>query len=156
VVWQEITGRRRPGTVCAAFVVFSITPLNQPITIDKSAGAAVVAAARKELAYFEQFGQPLLPFRRERRDGYKYQEQSPSTHIENLKRYLLIASSLVPRDTALGRLCICHPDLQQSNYRRSEVVRLWLASRQPARLATCPHPAPVSPCQRTPTPPEPR
>lgn len=86
--------------------------MNQPITIDESAEATLVAAARKELAYLEQFGQPLLPFRRERRDGYQYQEQSPLAHIENLKRYLLIASSLVPRDPALS---IRHPDLQQSN-----------------------------------------
>ncbi|KAH7884287.1 protein kinase subdomain-containing protein PKL/CAK/Fmp29 [Phlebopus sp. FC_14] len=81
----------------------------------ESAEAALVAAARKELAYLAHFGQPLLPFRRERRDGYQYQEQSPSAHIENLNRYLLIASSLVPRDPALGHFCIRHPDLQQGN-----------------------------------------
>ncbi|KAH9949736.1 protein kinase subdomain-containing protein PKL/CAK/Fmp29 [Amylocystis lapponica] len=69
----------------------------------ESAKAVLAAAARKELAYLEQ------------RDGYQYQEQSPSAHIENLKRYLLIASSLVPRDPALGHFCIRHPDLQQSN-----------------------------------------
>jgi hypothetical protein len=63
----------------------------------------------------EQFGQQLLPFRRERRDVYQYQEQSPSSHIENLNRYLLIASSLIPRDPALGHFCIRHPDLQPSN-----------------------------------------
>ena len=56
---------------------FIIIPLNQPTTVDESAEAA----ARKELAYPEQFGQPLLPFRRERRDSYQYQEQSPSAHI---------------------------------------------------------------------------
>jgi hypothetical protein len=59
--------------VYATFCHFHITPLNQPITVDESAEAALVAAARKELAYLEQFGQPLLPFRRERRDGYQYQ-----------------------------------------------------------------------------------
>ncbi|KAI6144036.1 hypothetical protein BKA82DRAFT_33673 [Pisolithus tinctorius] len=80
-----------------------------------SAKAAVVAGARKELAYLKKFGQPLLPFWRERRAGYEYQEQSPSAHIENLNLYLLIASSLVPRDPALSRFCIRHPDLQQSN-----------------------------------------
>ncbi|PSR75399.1 hypothetical protein PHLCEN_2v9157 [Hermanssonia centrifuga] len=61
------------------------------------------------------FNQPLLPFRRERRTGYQYQEQSPSAHVENLNRYLLIASSFVPRDPTLSRFCIRHPDLQQSN-----------------------------------------
>ena len=89
--------------------------MNQPITIDLSAEAALVAGARKELAYLKQFDQPLLPFRRERRAGYQYQEQSPSAHIENLNLYLLIASSLVPRDPTLSRFCIRHPDLQQSN-----------------------------------------
>lgn len=82
----------------------------------KSAEAAFTAGARKELTYLEQFGQPLLPFRRMRRDAYQFQEQSPSAHIENLKRFLLIASSIVPRDPALGhRFCIRHPDIQQSN-----------------------------------------
>ena len=50
-----------------------------------------------------------------RREGYRYEEQSPSDHIENLDRYLLIATSLVPRDPALGRFCIRHPDLHQNN-----------------------------------------
>ena len=99
----------------AAFCLFFITRLNQPITIDEGAEAALVAAARKELTYIEQSGQPPLPFRRERRGGYWYQEQSPSAHIENLKRYLLIASSLVPKDPALGHFYIRHPDLQQGN-----------------------------------------
>ncbi|KAG6888158.1 hypothetical protein C0995_010274 [Termitomyces sp. Mi166 len=80
-----------------------------------SAEATLVAGARKELAYLKQFDQPLLPFRRERRAGYQYQEQSPSAHIENLNLYLLIASSLVPRDPTLSRFCIRHPDLQPSN-----------------------------------------
>ncbi|KAG6329006.1 hypothetical protein ID866_10083 [Astraeus odoratus] len=81
----------------------------------ESVEAALVRAAQKELAYLEQFGQPLLPFQRVRREGYQYEEQSPSDHTENLDRYLLIASSLVPRDPTLGRFCIRHPDLQQNN-----------------------------------------
>lgn len=80
-----------------------------------SAKVALVAEARKELTYLRQFGQLLLPFRREKRAGYQYQEQSPSAHIENLNLYLLIALSLVPRDPALSRFCIRHSDLQQSN-----------------------------------------
>jgi hypothetical protein len=50
-----------------------------------------------------------------RREGYRYQEQSPSDHIDNLHRYLLIASSLVPKDPTLNHFAIRHPDLQQSN-----------------------------------------
>jgi hypothetical protein len=83
-------------------------------TIDESANAALVAAARKELAYLKQFGRPLLPFQRERREAYGYEEQSPSHHIENLERYLLMAASLVPK-SALHHFRIRHPDLQPSN-----------------------------------------
>ena len=83
--------------------------------IDESAEAALVAAARKELAYLKQFGRPLLPFQRERREAYGYKEQSPSDHIKNLERYLLIASSLVPKDSAFHHFRIRHPDLQPSN-----------------------------------------
>ena len=61
------------------------------------------------------FGQPILPLRRERRPSYKYQQQLPSYHVENLKRYVDIASSLVPRNPSLSRFCIRHPDLQQNN-----------------------------------------
>ena len=50
-----------------------------------------------------------------RREGYQYQEQPPSDHIKNLHRYLLIISSLIPRDPALGHFCIRHPDLQPGN-----------------------------------------
>ncbi len=99
----------------ATFCLFRITPLNQSITVDESVEAALVSGARKELAYLEQFGQPLLPFQRVRREAYQYQEQSPFDHIKNLNRYLLIAPSLVPRDPALCHFRIRHPDLQQNN-----------------------------------------
>ena len=82
---------------------------------DKNVEAALVAGAHKELAYLEQFGQPLLPFRRERREAYQYKEQLPSAHIENLNRYLLMASSLVPRIPALEQFSIRHPDVQPGN-----------------------------------------
>ncbi|PIL30993.1 hypothetical protein GSI_05686 [Ganoderma sinense ZZ0214-1] len=81
----------------------------------KNAETALVAAARKEVAYLERFGRPLLPFQRERREAYGYEEQSPSDHIKNLERYLLMASSLVPKDSSLCTFRIRHPDLQPSN-----------------------------------------
>lgn len=56
-----------------------------------------------------------MPFQRIRREAYKYQEQPPSDHIENLDRYLLIAPSLIPRNPALSPFRIRHPDLQPSN-----------------------------------------
>ena len=84
-------------------------------TIDENAEAALVAAARKELAYLEKFGRPLQPFQRERREAYGYKEQPPSDHIRNLERYLLIAPSLIPKNSALRQFRIKHPDLQPSN-----------------------------------------
>ncbi|EJD08141.1 protein kinase subdomain-containing protein PKL/CAK/Fmp29 [Fomitiporia mediterranea MF3/22] len=81
----------------------------------KSAEAVLVGAAHKELAYLEQFGQPLLPFQRLRREGYGYKEQSPSDHIANLNHYLLIVLSLIPKNPTLRGFHIRHPDLQQSN-----------------------------------------
>lgn len=50
-----------------------------------------------------------------RRETYQYKKQSPLDHIENLKRYLLIASSHVPKDPTLRHFRIRHPDLHPSN-----------------------------------------
>ncbi|KAG2339052.1 hypothetical protein BDR05DRAFT_992242 [Suillus weaverae] len=79
------------------------------------AEVALLTGAEKELAYLRQFGRPLLPFQRVRREAYKHQEQPPSDHIENLDRYLLVASSLIPRNPAFGHFHIRLPDLQPSN-----------------------------------------
>ncbi|KAL0958523.1 hypothetical protein HGRIS_000664 [Hohenbuehelia grisea] len=76
---------------------------------------ALAVPARKELAYLERFGKPLLPFHRERREAYEYKEQSPLDHINNLERYLLLAPSLVPKNPSLHPFRIRHPDLQPSN-----------------------------------------
>jgi hypothetical protein len=100
---------------CRQFTSLIISPLSQPITIDQSAEAVLLRAPHKELAYLKEFGQPLLPFQCVRREGYQYEEQSPSDHVENLGRYLLIAPSLIPGNPALSRFCIRHSDLQQSN-----------------------------------------
>ncbi|KAI0793924.1 kinase-like domain-containing protein [Fomes fomentarius] len=75
------------------------------------------AAATSAASAFSsiKFGRPLLPFQRVRREAYGYKEQSPSDHMKNLERYLLIASSLVPKNSALHHFRIRHPDLQPSN-----------------------------------------
>ncbi|TFY60204.1 hypothetical protein EVG20_g7498, partial [Dentipellis fragilis] len=83
--------------------------------VDESTVAALARAADKEIAILKRFGRPLLPFQRMRREAYYYQEQSPSDHIKNLERYLLIAPSLVPRNQVLSHIRIRHPDLQPSN-----------------------------------------
>jgi len=97
---SQLDVNRGPCTPLSAFSFVELLELIE--AIDESAEAALVAAARKELAYLEQFGRPLLPFQRERREAYGYKEQSPLDHIENLERYLLIASSLVPKNLALS------------------------------------------------------
>lgn len=67
----------------------------------KNAEVALVRGTEKELAYLHQFGRPLLPFQRTRREAYRYQAQPPSDHIENLHRYRRIALSLIPKNPAL-------------------------------------------------------
>ncbi len=107
---------------------------------------------------------------RRRPDGYQYQEQSPSAHIENLKCYLLIASSIVPRDPTLGHFCIRHPDLQQSNiivrrssdsgwqvvslldWQHASILPLFLLASVPQRLQN--HNDPVSQSMTLPLLPE--
>ena len=100
------------ATLCLFFLLNFLELID---TIDENAEAALVAAGRKELAYLKQFGRPVLPFQRERREAYGYKEQSPSDHIKNLERYLLIASSLVSKNSALHHFRIRHPDLRPSN-----------------------------------------
>ncbi|KAF8869729.1 protein kinase subdomain-containing protein PKL/CAK/Fmp29 [Mucidula mucida] len=81
----------------------------------ESVEAAFIKGAEKELAFLQRFGRPSLPFQRVRREAYKYQEQPPSAHIENLNRYLLIAPSLISSNSTLRHFCIRHPDLQPGN-----------------------------------------
>ncbi|KAF7370219.1 Protein kinase subdomain-containing protein PKL CAK Fmp29 [Mycena sanguinolenta] len=114
----------------------------------QTAEAALVSGALKELAFLKQFGRPLLPFHRARREAYQYKPQPPSDPIENLERYLLIAPSLMPRDTALSDFRIRHPDLQSGNiivnsnlhivglidWQHTSILPLFLAAGIPERL----------------------
>ncbi|WEW59933.1 hypothetical protein PRK78_005415 [Emydomyces testavorans] len=78
--------------------------------------AALTAGARKEIAYLTKVGRPLQLFQRLRREIYNYQPQSHLEHIENLEKYLQIASHLVPpHGSDLARPTIRHPDLQSNN-----------------------------------------
>lgn len=76
---------------------------------------ALVVGAKKEIAFLQQFGQPLHPFQRVRREAYGYQKQMPSDHIENIHRYLAISPFLVPEDPNLRVFKTRHPDLQPNN-----------------------------------------
>ncbi|KAL1757525.1 kinase-like domain-containing protein [Schizophyllum commune] len=80
-----------------------------------SAEETLARTAHKEIAYLQRFGRPRLPMRREMRPSYKFQPQSPLEHIAYLERYLNITPSLVPKDPALSRFCIRHPDLHPNN-----------------------------------------
>lgn len=74
------------------------------------------AGAKKEAAYLKRFGRPLHPFQRIRRELVGYHEQSPSSHLENLERYLRVAPDLVPPNANNAtQFSIRHPDLQPNN-----------------------------------------
>lgn len=129
----------------------------------------LVQGANKELAYLKEFGRPLLPFQRVRREGYQFKEQPPSDHIENLERYLLIASSLIPGNPALAHFRIRHPDLRPGNiivsrspdsslrivglidWRHTSILPLFLLSGIPKELQNVPDLG--SQCMKQPSPP---
>ena len=116
----------------------------------------------------ERFGRPLLPFQRMRREVYKYEAQPPSDHIENLRRYLRIAPSLVPKNPVLSRFCIRHPDLQPSNiivsrssdsnlqvvglidWQHAPILPLFLLANIPDRIQNCDDPVSLSVTQPSP------
>jgi hypothetical protein len=85
-------------------------------TKDTDPTAAITAGAKKEIAYLTEFGRPLHPFQRLRREIYDYQKQSPSEHLDSLNKYLRIAPYLIPDDDdTLTRPTLRHPDLQPNN-----------------------------------------
>ncbi|KAH6857251.1 kinase-like domain-containing protein [Alternaria rosae] len=91
-----------------------------PISISYSKAtdptSALVAGAKKEIAYLTKFGRPLHPFQRVRREIYNYEKQSPLDHVASLEKYLQIAPYLIPHDNeALARPTLRHPDPQPNN-----------------------------------------
>ncbi|KAJ4464581.1 kinase-like domain-containing protein, partial [Lentinula aciculospora] len=86
----------------------------------KDAKSVLVTGAKKELAYLNHFGSPRAAYQRFRREYYKYEKQPPSDHVQNLRRYLRLAPSLVPDDDSLSAFCIRHPDLTDSNVKVSK------------------------------------
>ncbi|KAJ5366457.1 hypothetical protein N7541_000398 [Penicillium brevicompactum] len=63
-----------------------------------------------------KFGQPLQPLQRLHREIYNYQTQSPFEHIASLKKYLHIATYLIPQNNStITRPVMRHPDLQPNN-----------------------------------------
>jgi hypothetical protein len=89
------------------------------LSIDKNALSVLITGAHKELAYLDQFASHRTPYRGFRRDCYNNEKQEPSDHANNLRRYLLLAPSLVPDDDFLTAFCIRHPDLNLENVKVS-------------------------------------
>jgi hypothetical protein len=89
------------------------------MTIDEDAKSVLVTGAKKELAYLDMFGSPRVPYERFRMEYYGYEKKPPSDHAESLRRYLLLALSLVPGDDSLSAFCIRHPDLTDNNLKVS-------------------------------------
>jgi len=76
----------------------------------------MTAGAQKEIAYLTKYGQPLHPFQRLRREWVDFQRQSPSTHVDHLKKYLHVVPCLVPQSKQdIARPTLRHPDFQPSN-----------------------------------------
>ncbi|KAI4609381.1 hypothetical protein J4E80_008631 [Alternaria sp. BMP 0032] len=87
-----------------------------PAGYDTDPTSALIAVAKKEIAYLTKFGRPLHPFQHLRREIYNYQKQSPLDHLACLEKYLRIAPHLIPHDNeALARPTLRHPDLQPNN-----------------------------------------
>ncbi|TFK95058.1 kinase-like domain-containing protein, partial [Pterulicium gracile] len=63
------------------------------------------------------FSTPMHPRNRARRPFYNFEKQSPQEHIENLKRYLLLAPSLVPKNVYTNRpaFVLRHPSYRPIN-----------------------------------------
>lgn len=78
--------------------------------------AVLTAGAKKEIAYLEHFGRPLLPYDRIRRETFQLEKQLPSVHLDSLRKYLTVAPYLVPADQhKLQKPTLRHPDLRPSN-----------------------------------------
>ncbi|KAJ7641649.1 protein kinase subdomain-containing protein PKL/CAK/Fmp29 [Roridomyces roridus] len=81
----------------------------------KDVKEALSQPAEKELAYLTQFGRPQVPWDPVAKILYNLEEQQPSDHIEDLHDYIRIAPLLIPKDPALSRFTIRHPQIQAEN-----------------------------------------
>ncbi|KAF2770391.1 hypothetical protein EJ03DRAFT_350470 [Teratosphaeria nubilosa] len=80
------------------------------------AEAVLNAGAEKEIQYLKQYGRPLFPFDRMRRETFNLEKQLPEVHLDSLQKYLQISSNLIPQGSkGLIRPVIRHPDLRPSN-----------------------------------------
>jgi hypothetical protein len=64
----------------------------------------------------KNFGHPIQPLQRLRREAYNYQKQSHLEHLNNLDKFLCIAHHLISKaNGTLLRPTLRHPDLQPNN-----------------------------------------
>lgn len=106
------------------------------------------APAERERTWLIEHGAPRLPREPLNREVYDYKEVNPQSQIEALSEYLDVVPRLVPRDEALHRPIMRHPDLSPSNifvsedgaitglidWQYSTVMPLFLQTRVPAHF----------------------
>ena len=106
-------------TLYVALLPSLLPPLNELLSIDEYALSVLVTGANKELAYLDQFGSRWAPYKSFCRDCHNNEKQESSDHANNLRRYFLLAPSLVPDNDSLTAFCIRHPDLNLENLKVS-------------------------------------
>ncbi|KAI1988476.1 hypothetical protein LOZ53_003929 [Ophidiomyces ophidiicola] len=76
----------------------------------------LLAGAKRELSWAEQYAHPRFPYEPLYREIYDFKKVSPRAHIDNLKSYLKIAKYLAPpQESYLNHHTLRHPDLQPNN-----------------------------------------
>ncbi|KAM5441941.1 hypothetical protein MferCBS31731_003204 [Microsporum ferrugineum] len=74
------------------------------------------APAKREIQFCEQFGKPRLHVERYLRELYKLEKMTPTTHIQNLSRYLQLTPYLdIPSGHPFSRPVLRHPDFSPNN-----------------------------------------
>ncbi|KAH0587653.1 hypothetical protein H2248_006420 [Termitomyces sp. 'cryptogamus'] len=94
---------------------------------------AFLKAVQKEVAYLGQFGQPLLLFRRVRREGYRHQERDPALGHSRI------------RHRSTGKLSACSTRLNPAPVRFSLLVYLNVSRFTVKLLKSMTQPWPLLP-----------
>ncbi|PPJ52072.1 hypothetical protein CBER1_10035 [Cercospora berteroae] len=71
--------------------------------------------AKKEIAWLQARAKPRLPFDREYREMFGYENVDPAHHAASLGKFLKVAAYIVPKDHWLQQPVIRHPDLTPNN-----------------------------------------
>ncbi|RMZ82994.1 hypothetical protein DV737_g1818, partial [Chaetothyriales sp. CBS 132003] len=99
-----------------ARIPYPVTEPRQQLVANTDTEAVLNAGAEKEIKYLARYGRPLFPFNRMQREIFNLEKQQPSVHVDSLRKYLQISSSLIPEGSReLIRPILRHPDLRPSN-----------------------------------------